>query len=258
MREKLPLEFQLLPVVLCSAVCSFINTDIFSSPAKIFFWILLRLSSNPVGYDLASNPDVATWRLNCAFTHALLRGFSGGSDSKVSACNAGDPGSIPGLGDPLEKEMATHSNTLAWKISWMEPGTVRGVAKSRTRLSDFTSFLHVLSVFDSVCFILFLMQHLQMWFKTALPAPLFKLTVSRTLSAHSWEAAREGSWVPLPAGSSTLRVCPLWFALCPTTHNCLLDTTAKGQLSVISMLAWLFLLILTHFTHLSAWSYNWA
>ena len=24
--------------------------------------------------------------------------FSGGSDGKVSACNAGDPGSIPGLG----------------------------------------------------------------------------------------------------------------------------------------------------------------
>ena len=22
--------------------------------------------------------------------------------------------------DPLEKEMATHSSTLAWKISWME------------------------------------------------------------------------------------------------------------------------------------------
>ena len=25
-------------------------------------------------------------------------GFPGGSDSKASACNAGDPGSIPGLG----------------------------------------------------------------------------------------------------------------------------------------------------------------
>ena len=25
-------------------------------------------------------------------------GFPGGSDSKVSACNVGDPGSIPGLG----------------------------------------------------------------------------------------------------------------------------------------------------------------
>ena len=26
----------------------------------------------------------------------------------------------PGWEDPLEKEMATHSNTLAWKIPWME------------------------------------------------------------------------------------------------------------------------------------------
>ena len=25
-----------------------------------------------------------------------------------------------GQEDPLEKEMATHSNTLAWKIPWME------------------------------------------------------------------------------------------------------------------------------------------
>ena len=45
--------------------------------------------------------------------------------------------------DPLEKEMATHSSTLAWKIPWMEkPGrlhTVHWVAKSQTRLSDFTS-----------------------------------------------------------------------------------------------------------------------
>ena len=28
----------------------------------------------------------------------LYMGFPGGSDSKVSACNAGDPGSIPGSG----------------------------------------------------------------------------------------------------------------------------------------------------------------
>ena len=27
-----------------------------------------------------------------------LRGFPGGSDSKASACSAGDPGSNPGLG----------------------------------------------------------------------------------------------------------------------------------------------------------------
>ena len=31
-----------------------------------------------------------------------------------------DAGSIPGSEDPLEKEMATHSNILAWKIPWTE------------------------------------------------------------------------------------------------------------------------------------------
>ena len=46
----------------------------------------------------------------------------GSSDSKVSAYNAGDPGLICGSGrslgqeDPLEKELATHSSILAWKI----------------------------------------------------------------------------------------------------------------------------------------------
>ena len=38
---------------------------------------------------------------------------------KESACNTGDPGSIPGLGRSLEEEIATPSNTLAWRI----PGT---------------------------------------------------------------------------------------------------------------------------------------
>ena len=47
-------------------------------------------------------------------------GFPGSSDSKLSACNMGDPGSIPGWEDPLEKEMATHSSILTWKIPWTE------------------------------------------------------------------------------------------------------------------------------------------
>jgi len=37
--------------------------------------------------------------------------------------NAGDVGSIPGLGRPLEKGMAIYSNILAWRIPWTEePG----------------------------------------------------------------------------------------------------------------------------------------
>ena len=44
----------------------------------------------------------------------------------------------------LEKAMATHSSTLAWKIPWTEePGAaVHGAAKSRTLLSDFTFTFH--------------------------------------------------------------------------------------------------------------------
>ena len=48
-------------------------------------------------------------------------GFPGGSAGKESACNAGDLGSIPGLGRPLEKGTATHSSILAWRIPWTSP-----------------------------------------------------------------------------------------------------------------------------------------
>ena len=99
----------------------------------------------------------------CIWLHLFLYssvGLSGSSAGKESACNAGDPGSIPesertpwkGIGypfqyswaslmvqmvknppamwetwvqslsheDPLEEEMATHSSILAWRIPWTE------------------------------------------------------------------------------------------------------------------------------------------
>ena len=109
------------------------------------------------------------------------RGFPGSSAGKESACNAEDPGSVPGWGrsagegigyplqyswvslmaqmvknppamwetwvgslgweEPLEEGMATHSSILARRIprdrgTWQ--ATVHGVAKSQTRLSNFT------------------------------------------------------------------------------------------------------------------------
>ena len=48
----------------------------------------------------------------------VFSGFSWGSAGKESACNAGDLGSILGLGRPLEKKTATHSGILAWRIPW--------------------------------------------------------------------------------------------------------------------------------------------
>ena len=67
----------------------------------------------------------------------LLKGFSGGSDSKESACNAGDQGSISGLGrspgegngNPLQYSCLENSmDRGAWQV------TVLGVTKSQTQL----------------------------------------------------------------------------------------------------------------------------
>ena len=45
-----------------------------------------------------------------------MMGSSLVAQSVESDHNAGDPGLIPGLGNPLEKEMATHCSILAWRI----------------------------------------------------------------------------------------------------------------------------------------------
>ena len=67
--------------------------------------------------------------------------FPDGSDGKVSACNAGDPGSIPGLGrSPGEGngnpfQYCCLENSMDWGAWW---AIVHGVAESRTWLSNFT------------------------------------------------------------------------------------------------------------------------
>ena len=46
---------------------------------------------------------------------------------------------LSGQEDPLEKEMATYSSILAWRILWTEePGGLYGVAKGQTKLSNWT------------------------------------------------------------------------------------------------------------------------
>ena len=68
-------------------------------------------------------------------------GFHGGPGGKVSACNEGGPGSIPGSGrypgegnsNPLQYSCVKNSmNRGAW---W---ATIHGLTKNWTRLSDFT------------------------------------------------------------------------------------------------------------------------
>ena len=76
-----------------------------------------------MGQRLSTNPSTK----QVILVYNNHQDFSDGSDGKESTCDAGDPGSVPGSGKPpeeeedrLEKEVAIHSSTLAWKIPWME------------------------------------------------------------------------------------------------------------------------------------------
>ena len=69
--------------------------------------------------------------------------FPGGSEGKESVCNAGDPGSIPGLGGspgegnghPLQDSCLENSmDRGAW---W---ATVHEVTQSQTQLSDYSYY----------------------------------------------------------------------------------------------------------------------
>ena len=89
-------------------------------------------TARPFGYDLNQIPYDYTVEVRNRF-NGVDRGFPGGLEVKASAWNVGDPGSIPGSQeDPLEKEMATHSSTLAWRIPWREePGRLQSMGSQR-------------------------------------------------------------------------------------------------------------------------------
>ena len=101
-------------------------------------------NGNPLQYSCLGNPMSrgAWW----ATVHGVAKesDATGDSDGKAPACNAGDLGSIPGLGRSPGEE---NGNPLQYSCleNFMDRGawwaTVQGVAKSRTRLSDFISRL---------------------------------------------------------------------------------------------------------------------
>ena len=82
----------------------------------------------PIGHSL--------WTLlqNIAERNIYAYDFPGCSDGKASVYNAGDRGSIPGLGRSPGGGMAIHSRTTAWKIPWTEePGRLWSMGSQRVR-----------------------------------------------------------------------------------------------------------------------------
>ena len=72
----------------------------------------------------------------------MATGFPGSSVGEESASNAGDhlqpgdPDLTLDLEDPLEKEMATHSRILSWRIPWTEkPGGLQSIGSKESDMT---------------------------------------------------------------------------------------------------------------------------
>ena len=104
--------------------------------AGILKWVVMPCLTN-----LASNPRLLHF-LHWEAGYLLCCSFPGGSDSKESACNAGDLGLISGSGRSLGEGNGTPPLQYSCLENLMDRGawwaTVHQVTKSQTRLSDFT------------------------------------------------------------------------------------------------------------------------
>ena len=103
------------------------------SDFAVLIRIVVRIPGCHAGDQGLESPTVRQHALVLAL--ADIHDFPGGLDGKTSVCNAGDPGSIPGLGQSLGEGKG---NPLQY--SGLENSmdcVVHGVTKSRTQLSDF-------------------------------------------------------------------------------------------------------------------------
>ena len=65
-------------------------------------------------------------------TYTGFPGSASGNNLPANTGNIRDAGSIPGLDDPLEEGMVTHSSILAWRIPWTEePGVLQSLRSHR-------------------------------------------------------------------------------------------------------------------------------
>ena len=93
------------------------------------FWFLVspgkavsRHGQNRVGLERTKGPLSVPFRVEIWWASLVAQMV------KNLPANAGDPVWSLGWEDPLEKEMATHSSILAWKIPWTEePGGLQSM-----------------------------------------------------------------------------------------------------------------------------------
>ena len=107
------MQFKAKSLVSKPDLCSWIGVKVSSQPCSLIFAFHLG-----AGVDCLISVFLSDkWALN-----------------KASLCSTGDRVRSLDWEDPLEKEMATYSSTLAWRISWTEePGRLQSMGSQRVR-----------------------------------------------------------------------------------------------------------------------------
>ena len=120
-----------------TVIYNFIATCVLGIPLEKVYGFITYSNALSIDYKIKSSMYLLIlFKLTHLYTEKclLIVGFPGGSDGKDSARSAGDLCLISGREDPLEKEVATCSSILAWRIPWMEePGRLQSMGSLRVR-----------------------------------------------------------------------------------------------------------------------------
>ena len=122
--------------------------------SKLGNCLLVQIRAESTGLSVCYLGLGKTWGCPCVAIRERLSSWSSLVAQTVKRLPAMQETRVQSLGqeDPLEKEMATHYSTLAWKFSWMEePGRLQSMRSQRVRY-DWETSLHFTSLSQSSVF----------------------------------------------------------------------------------------------------------
>ena len=157
-------------------------------------------------------------------------GFPGGSVGKNPPADAGDSGSIPRGEYPLEKEMATHSCIIAWRIPWIEePSRLQSMGSQESDMTYRLNYHQISCRYKYFCQF-FLLVFYSLWY--GLPWWLQFSSVQSLshvqLFVTPWTAAHQAS-LSIANSQSLLKLSPSGWWCHPTISSSVVPFSSRLQ-----------------------------
>ena len=100
---------------------------------------LQSMESQSVGHEWVTSHSLSFYNLYGLFVTQTVKHLPTMWETRVQSL---------GQEDPLEKEMATHSSILAWKIPWMkDPGRLQSIGLQKVGHNWVTSLTHSIYIY---------------------------------------------------------------------------------------------------------------